>query len=167
MLGSDRPGKMPSLSFLSGNYHRARRDPQLPDTKGGRDGVWRVSGDILEHSGDSFPAVSHVDSDVALALAGVCSNHSAQQTEKSVDAQQYEATQPLQGRFRGQKYQQRRLGFVYRLWGLLGTLQCTMLEPGRGLVKVEMRNKSRLVPARPESSFPALADIVRLCRLSC
>lgn len=36
-----------------------------------------------------------VDSDVALALAGVCYSRSAQQTEKSVDAQQYEATQPL------------------------------------------------------------------------
>lgn len=54
-----------------------------------------VSGDILEHSGDSWQAVAHVDSNVALALAGVCSNRSAQQTEKSVDAQQYEATQPL------------------------------------------------------------------------
>lgn len=37
----------------------------------------------------------------------------------------------------------------------------------QGLVMVEMRKKSRLVPAKPESSFSALADIVRLCRLSC
>jgi Fe-S cluster biogenesis protein NfuA len=52
-------------------------------------------GDMLEHSGDSQEAVLVVDSDVALALAGVCYSCSAQQTEKSVDAQQYEATQPL------------------------------------------------------------------------
>lgn len=48
-----------------------------------------------------------------------------------------------------------------------GALGRTIPEAGRGLVMVEMRKKSRLVPARPESSFPALADVVRLSRLSC
>lgn len=69
--------------------------PQLPDTKGGRDGGYIVYGDMLEPSGDSQEAVCIVDSDVALALAGVCYSCSAQQSEKSEDAQQYEATQPL------------------------------------------------------------------------
>jgi Fe-S cluster biogenesis protein NfuA len=71
---------------------------------------------MLEHSGDSQEAVLVVDSDVALALAGVCYSCSAQQTEKSVDAQQYEATQP-NASFATKKKYQRRLGFVYRLWG--------------------------------------------------
>lgn len=48
-----------------------------------------------------------------------------------------------------------------------GALGHTILEPGRGMVMVELRNKSRLVPARPESSFPVLADIIRLGKLSC
>lgn len=50
--GSDRPGKMPSLSFLPGNYHRARRDLNCRTQKEGETG-YIVYGDMLEHSGDS------------------------------------------------------------------------------------------------------------------